>query len=185
MDTSITLKTMSTDNKKNTTTLTNVNPTASNATLLEYAQRMASLSSDTYAAAEKVEKSSLDNDTRLPRNPSMEFLDEVATEIQASLVTAISTFDWNSDQMITIKYTGTSVDSASVIIDKTNSEKLEGNYIISQPQPGSGDILLFIGTLPGATPLAAGESAHFTVHSDATTDYQALDFVVSIQGGNG
>ena len=185
MDTSITLKTKSADNKKNTTTLTNVNPTASNATLLEYAQRMASLSTDTYSAAEKVEKSSLDNDTRLPRNTAMVFCDETVSAVQASLVTAIADFEWNSDQLISIEYTGASIDSASVIIDKTNAEKLQGNYIISQPQPGSSDIMLFIGTLPGATPLAAGESAYFTVHADATADYQALDFVVTIQGGNG
>lgn len=69
MDTSVTLKTLSQDQKKNSTTLTNVNPNASDATLRQYAQRMASLSTDSYAGAEKVEKTNLDDATdKLPRN---------------------------------------------------------------------------------------------------------------------
>ena len=63
METSISLKTKAQDNTTGTTTLSYVNPNASNENLKLYAQKMASLTSDEYVGAVKVDKTDLDEET--------------------------------------------------------------------------------------------------------------------------
>lgn len=174
MDTSITLKTVSQDQKKNTTTLTNVNPNASDATLLEYAQKMASLSTDTYAGAEKVEKTSLDGATvKLPRNVSIGVYGDGFETIQPVLT--------NSIHEVGIRYQGPS--DPCYITFQRPPEGFAQPFELESFEADDEDPLYFAfrGTLPFGT-----ESTPWTmqVYVPESDTHLAETFTITIQGGD-
>lgn len=172
MDTSISLKTTSQDAKKNTTTLTNVNPNASNSTLLQYAKKMASLSSDTYTGADKIEKTNLDEQgTKIERTLSLiKYQDgEVVETVTPAVISNIQGVDgWG------IKPSGYSptlvssvaFDSTSFACEPTGNDQTEQlvNFFLVGNSPVTG-------------------SGAMTIRTAEDDMYQAAELIVTLQGG--
>ena len=197
METSVSMKTTAQNGTKNTTTLSYVNPNASNQLLKTYAEKLASLTSDTYSGATKIEKTNLDEEqtTKLPRNPYMVYEgttpNPTVTSIFAGTVPACGEEGFVSETTAwAVHYQGTLLETVAVFADSGTKEAFF-DLGMSPPVPitvqGGGGAMEFglakVGD--GTLELEEGKTATFTIHADATDIYEALDFVVSIQGGNG
>ena len=195
METSVSMKTTDTAGKKNTTTLSYVNPNASNEQLKTYAEKLASLTSDTYNGATKIEKTDLDEEqvAKLPRNP---YMTHVVNNNEQTISGAIFTSDITTppeegigfsteDVIWDIHYQGDSISTCYLITD-SNSGAAFFDIGMSPPAPSNGVIYFGLTRVgDGSLGLENGQTATFTIHADATDLYEALDFVVTIQGGNG
>ena len=175
METSISLKTKAQDNTTATTTLSYVNPNASNENLKLYAQKIASLTSDEYMGATKVDKTNLDNEEpavqKLPRNMHLEY--EHAT-IQPALSNA------NKGQIIDVVYSG---GGAPVFTIDENADFTFGAYFIT----GTDTPVAFtpIGWSVGGMDDPFLANGHVTISVAESDTYEAGEIIVTITGGEG
>ena len=173
METSISMKTTAQDGTKNTTTLSYVNPNASDANLKLYAQKLASLTSDTYTGSTKIEKTSLDDvPAKVPRNMQLaKFVDGGATvTVEASLSNA------DAGDSFMVVYAGTGE-------PKFQWENDGGNFCTS--------VIMFNDSFKAQPTedfgegMWAGGNGHITVTVDANDVYDEGELIITISGGEG
>lgn len=170
METSISMRTTAQDGTKNTTTLSYVNPNASDANLKLYAQKLASLTSDTYTGSTKIEKTSLDDAGELlPRNMYL-------AKGNTSLATPSLDADSNEWELFTVKYEGNGpacfIFPGAVGVENNFCGVFTGN-MFTPVAPGE-----------GMSPVTGG-TCLVTVKVDANDVYEAGELVITITGGEG
>lgn len=118
METSLSMRTTSQNGTKNTTTLSYVNPSASDELLKTYAQKLASLTSDTYNGTTKIQKTDLDSEaeTKLNRTVTVVRGNDTLTGdpivIQYNSIAGTDSSEY--DDMVEVDWTGSTVSATAV-----------------------------------------------------------------------
>lgn len=189
METSVSMKTVDMSGKKNTTTLSYVNPNASNDLLKTYAEKLASLTSDTYNGATKIEKTDLDETT--PTKPQR----TVYFEHNEDTLQSPATFSYANLQaedpseytdLFNLEWSGT-VDERQVKISFDITGGLDVDYS-QQPNTTASvstglTFNLAKGYETGTGAQGSYNAIHFYIPGDDT--YQETEAVLSIVGGEG
>lgn len=190
METSLSMKTTDTTGKKNTTTLSYVNPNASNNLLKTYAEKLASLTSDTYNGATKIEKTNLDEEsTKTARTGyiiSGVEKDPRDTITSAINVNSLGAYDYNEEkQLFGFNFTG---DNAPIHV--ITGADCTPQFMITAPTSPPGPQQPSLCEHPFTVALFSAEdtisgSYPVTLRVDESETYQALDIVITITGGEG
>lgn len=189
METSVSMKTIDTSGKKNSTTLSYVNPNASNADLKEYAERLASLTADTYEGATKITKTNLDEEepTKVARTGYILDSANGTTLTTAVNVNTLGAYDYNNDnQLFGFNFTGDNAPIHVITGPDFQTDRIMLTAPVSPPpaqQPNGCQHPFTIALMLAGETVSGDNTATLRVEETAT--YQALDVVITITGGEG
>ena len=171
METSISLKTRAQDGTSATTTLSYVNPTASNANLKLYAQKLASLTSDEYTSSTKVDKTSLDDEAvKAERNI------RIVNDSEQTVTPAFSNSD--AGNYYSVRYDGTGLP----YVKYGDSTWFDAQTSACSTSSGGGGYNWFI-MFASSEPIKM--SGTITVGVAADDVYDEGEIVVTLTGGEG
>lgn len=171
METSISLKTRAQDGTSATTTLSYVNPTASNANLKLYAQKLASLTSDQYTGSTKVDKTSLDDEAvKAERNI------RIVNDSEETVTPAFS--NSNAGQYYSVRYDGTGLP----YVKYGNNTWFDAQTAACSTSSGGGSYNWFI-MFGESEPIKTGGTITIGVAEDEV--YDVGELVITLTGGNG
>ena len=193
METSLSMKTTSQTGTKNTTTLSYVNPNASDELLKTYAQKLASLTTDTYNGTTKIQKTDLDtegedklsrtitcihNDTTITSNPAVINYGDIIGEDSSEY-----------DDMVEIDWTGNTVPATAVSYrfswDPDDGDFTPPDITFNGDAHPTGDLGKGTSFNLGQSDNSFTTGKSFTIHMTIPGDtvYRDTEFAVSIVGG--
>ena len=193
--TSIIIKSVDENNKAVSRSVTDVSNTATNSQLQAFAEALNDTSVNTYQSSSKVQTTDLDTEepTKLPRNPYMThtvngqtqtitgaiFTDSISGVPEDGLGFTVEDVIWDID------YQGDRISTCYTITDSQSGNAFFDTGF-SPPVASTSSNKIYFGLMKvGNIGLEDGQTATFTIHADESSTYEALDFVVTIQGGNG
>lgn len=125
------IKTLSTADKSSTTTITNINPSVEDSVILQMAQRLSSLSSDSYVSTNKIITTNLDDEGDNRQIPNLSVANQTMT-IQNSSVSNQITYDGDG-RLYTYTSEGCNGITAGIGVNKDNNNK----YLLVAPDGNS------------------------------------------------
>lgn len=189
METSLSMKTTDTTGKKNTTTLSYVNPNASNALLKTYAEKLADLTNDTYNSATKIEKTNLDEEpAKTARTGYILTGSEPHATVTAPInVNSLGAYDYdNTHQLYGFNFTGDNAPIHVITGPEFKAQEIMLTAPSSPPeslQPSLCEHPFTIALFNAEETISGSYTA--TLRVDESASYQALDIVITITGGEG
>lgn len=192
--TSIIIKSTDDNGKATSRSVTDVSSKATNSQLQAFAEALNDTSTNTYQSSSKVQTTDLDTEepTKLPRNA---YMTHVVNSHTQTITGAIYTGDITTppeegigfsteDVIWDIHYEGDTISTCYLITDKQTGGAF---FDVGMSPPAPSDGVIYFGLAQvgdGSLALETGKTVTFTVHGDESSTYEALDFVVSITGGN-
>lgn len=180
METSISMKTLAQDGSKNTTTLSYVNPNASDANLKQYAQKLAALTDDTYQGSTKIEKTDLDNPAvKASRDIALWKSDDGGYEyvtVQAAMSNA------DKGKWFDVRYNGN--DPCYVNFGE-NGAQFKAEVYGGASVEGSAQYAGVSWLLDATRPFGTGDTSNatVTVQVPETEAYEAAELQITVTGG--
>ena len=178
METSISMKTTAQNGTKNTTTLSYVNPNSTPSEMKTYAQKLASLTSDSYTSSTRIDKTSLDESAdKLPRNIALWRGDEYG-ENYVTVQAAMSNAD--KEHWYDIRYDG--FDPCYVMFGNGGTFEFETVFGGASVQ-GSTQYAGVAWQLGKAEPFMSNNT--ITIYVPESDTHQSATLEISVTGGNG
>ena len=184
--TSIIIKSIGQDNKSTSRSITDVSKTATNQQLKAFAQALNATSTNTYQGSSRVQTTDLDDTTeKTARTGYILDAGNSTTLTTAVNVNTLGAYDYdNANQLFGFNFTG---DNAPIHVitgsDFPTAIMLTAPSSPPQQQQPAGCQHPFTIALFSASDTVSGEHTA-TLSVEETSEYQALDIIVTITGGN-
>ena len=179
METSISMKTTAQNGTKNTTTLSYVNPNSTPSEMKTYAQKLASLTTDSYTGSTRINKTDLDESAdKLPRNIALWRGDEYG-ENYVTVQAAMSNTD--KEHWYDVRYDG--FDPCYVMFGNGSSFMFEDMFGGASVQ-GSEQYAGVGWQIRNTTKPFASDST-ITVYVPESDTHQSATLEITVTGGNG
>ena len=193
METSLSMKTIAQNGTKNTTTLSYVNPNASDELLKTYAQKLASLTTDTYNSTTKIQKTDLDSEAedKLSRTITCTHNSTTITSNPAVIsygdITGTDSSEY--DDMVVVEWTGNTVPATAVTYrfswDPEDGEYTPPDITFNGDANPTGERGKGTSFNLGQSDTSFTTGKSFTIHMMIPGDsvYRDTEYAVSIVGG--